>query len=73
LTSKAVVGTTDADGRVTFTLDRAGPWLLKATLFQESTDADIDWHSLFTTLTLQPSADIRTALQRLLGPQFAGQ
>lgn len=49
---KPVVGTTDADGRVTFTVDRAGPWLLKATLLQESTDADVDWHSLFTTLTV---------------------
>jgi len=49
---KPVVGTTDAGGRVTFTLDRAGPWLLKATLLQESTDTDVDWHSLFTTLTL---------------------
>jgi hypothetical protein len=37
---------------VTFKLDRAGPWLLKATLLQESTDAEVDWHSLFTTLTL---------------------
>jgi len=49
---KPVVATTDADGRVTFKLDRAGPWLLRATLLQESTDADVDWHSLFTTLTL---------------------
>jgi uncharacterized GH25 family protein len=44
--------TTDADGRVTFSLDEAGPWLIKGTLLEESKAADTDWESLFTTLTV---------------------
>jgi len=44
--------TTDAEGRVTFTLDEPGPWLLKGTLLEESRAPDTDWESLFTTLTV---------------------
>lgn len=44
--------TTDAEGRVTFTLDEPGPWLVKGTLLEESRAPDTDWESLFTTLTV---------------------
>ena len=44
--------TTDADGRASFTLDEAGPWLIKGTLLEASKAADTDWESLFTTLTV---------------------
>jgi uncharacterized GH25 family protein len=44
--------TTDADGRVSLTLDEAGPWLIKGTLLEESRATDTDWESLFTTLTV---------------------
>jgi uncharacterized GH25 family protein len=51
-----VLRTTDQDGTVAFTLDRAGPWLIKGTLLEESKAADTDWESLFTTLTLSAGA-----------------
>jgi uncharacterized GH25 family protein len=44
--------TTDANGRASFMLDEAGPWLIKGTLLEESRAADTDWESLFTTLTV---------------------
>lgn len=50
--SEATLRTTDGDGRVAFTLDRPGPWLLKGTRIVESTAADRDWDSVFTTLTV---------------------
>lgn len=43
---------TDADGRVTFPLGKAGPWLLRGTEVRKSTREDADWESDFTTLTL---------------------
>lgn len=43
---------TDAQGRVDFQMDRPGPWLLRATLIEESSAADTEWHSTFTTLSL---------------------
>jgi len=49
---KPVTARTDPDGRVVFMLDRAGPWLLRGTLIEESSAPDTDWQSLFTTLTV---------------------
>ena len=43
---------TDADGRVSFSFDKPGPWLIKATLLEDSKAGDRDWDSLFTTLTV---------------------
>lgn len=50
--AKAVMRTTDQDGRATFTLTAPGPWLLKGTLIEPSTAAETDWQGLFTTLTV---------------------
>jgi uncharacterized GH25 family protein len=50
--ARPALRTTDPEGRVTFTLQGTGPWLLKGTLLEESKAADTDWESLFTTLTL---------------------
>ena len=44
--------TTDAAGRVTFRLDRAGRWMLRGTDLRRSTKPGTDWESDFTTLTL---------------------
>jgi uncharacterized GH25 family protein len=44
--------TTDASGRVTFTLSKAGRWLLHGTDLRPSKRAGLDWESDFTTLTL---------------------
>jgi hypothetical protein len=41
---------TDAEGRVTFVLDRAGPWMLAGVDLRAGKDGD--WTSDFTTLTL---------------------
>jgi len=49
---KPVTARTDRDGRVVFMIDRAGPWLLRGTLIEESSAPDTDWQSLFTTLTV---------------------
>jgi uncharacterized GH25 family protein len=46
---------TDAQGRVTFRLDRPGPWLFRATLIQPAAERRSEWESVFTTLT----ADVR--------------
>ena len=43
---------TDSDGRAVFRLDRAGPWLLRGTLIEESSGSDRDWDSLFATLVV---------------------
>lgn len=43
---------TDADGRVRLRLDRAGWWLIRATLLERSSESDLDWRSHFTTLTV---------------------
>jgi uncharacterized GH25 family protein len=44
---------TDGEGRVSFELDRAGWWLLRATHIERSSKPDLDWESHFTTLTFQ--------------------
>jgi uncharacterized GH25 family protein len=54
--AKAKNGTiqkTDGEGRVSFPLDRAGWWLLRATHIERSAKPDLDWESHFTTLTFQ--------------------
>jgi uncharacterized GH25 family protein len=50
---KAVVKTTDAQGRATFRLDRAGRWLMRGTHLRRSTKTEADWESDFTTMTLE--------------------
>jgi uncharacterized GH25 family protein len=45
--------TTDANGRAMFTMDRPGPWLIKATLIRPSERRPGEWESQFTTLTLE--------------------
>ena len=44
---------TDAQGRVSFQLDRAGWWLVRATNIERSANPDLDRESHFTTLTFQ--------------------
>jgi len=44
--------TTDAAGRVTFRLNRAGLWMLRGTDLRRSVKPQTDWESDFTTLTL---------------------
>jgi Domain of unknown function (DUF4198) len=44
--------TTNADGEVSFVLDRSGPWLFAATELLRSTKPNLEWESLFATLTL---------------------
>jgi len=44
---------TDAEGRATFRLDRAGRWLLRGTDLRRSTKPSLEWESDFTTLTIQ--------------------
>lgn len=43
---------TDSTGRIVFTLNKAGRWLLRGTDVRKSTRSDIDWESDFATLTL---------------------
>lgn len=54
--TKGETGQTDADGRVTFRLAKAGAWLLRGTDIRKSTKPDSDWESHFVTLTLEVSA-----------------
>jgi hypothetical protein len=49
---KGVLKNTDGVGRATFSLDRAGPWLFRATRLSRSDRVETDWDSHFTTLTL---------------------
>lgn len=42
---------TDADGRVSFALASAGPWLVRATRIERASLPDADWRSWFATLT----------------------
>jgi uncharacterized GH25 family protein len=44
---------TDADGRVTFRLDKPGAWLLRGTDIRKASKPDTDWESHFVTLTLE--------------------
>ena len=47
------MATTDADGRASFTLAKAGPWLLAATELREKpSETAVAWESDFTTLTI---------------------
>ena len=48
----AVLRPTDEDGRVTVALDRAGPWLLRATRVRRAEPPDTGWQSHFMTVTL---------------------
>ena len=43
---------TDAQGRVTFRLDRPGPWLFRATLIRPVAGRHGEWESVFTTVTV---------------------
>ena len=56
---KPVATRTDRDGRVIFVLDRPGPWLVRATLIEESSAPETDWQSLFTTLSISVGKDGR--------------
>ena len=51
----ATTQVTDGEGRVTFQLGKAGPWLIKAIRIRAA-DSPGDWHSRFTTLTLDVGA-----------------
>lgn len=43
---------TDSDGRVRLRPDRAGWWLIRATVLEPASKPDLDWESRFTTLTI---------------------
>lgn len=43
---------TDAEGRVRLRPDRAGWWLIRATVVEPVSKPDLDWESRFTTLTV---------------------
>lgn len=53
---KGVTQRTDAAGRVTFRLDKAGRWLFRGTDIRKSNLAETDYESDFATLTLEVSA-----------------
>ncbi len=44
---------TDSTGRIVFTLNKAGRWLLRGTDVRKSVKSDADWESDFATLTLE--------------------
>jgi len=44
---------TDSTGRIVFTLNKAGRWLLRGTDLRKSAKSDADWESDFATLTLE--------------------
>ena len=54
--SKGETRKTDSAGRVSFLLDKPGRWLLRGTEVRRSSEADVDWESDFTTLTLEVAA-----------------
>jgi uncharacterized GH25 family protein len=43
---------TDSEGRVRLRFERAGWWLMRATVLEPSSKPDLDWESRFTTLTV---------------------
>jgi uncharacterized GH25 family protein len=43
---------TDSEGRVGLRFERAGWWLMRATVLEPSSKPDLDWESRFTTLTV---------------------
>lgn len=51
--TKGLLRATDAEGRVTFPLARAGRWLVRGTQLRRSSKPGTDWKSDFTTLTLE--------------------
>jgi uncharacterized GH25 family protein len=53
---KARLVATDAEGRLSLSLDQAGPWLLRATRLVPSAARPGEWESVFTTLTLEVKA-----------------
>ncbi|MCG3128764.1 MAG: hypothetical protein CHACPFDD_03655 [Phycisphaerae bacterium] len=56
-TGPAQTARTDADGRVTFTVDTDGMWLFATThMFDAPAGADADWESLWASLTLEARA-----------------
>jgi len=46
-----VVGRTDADGNVTFTIDRSGYWIVRLVHMVPSTEPGSDWRSYWAALT----------------------
>jgi uncharacterized GH25 family protein len=48
-----ILKTTDAEGRATFPIGRAGRWLLRTTHVRRSTKPEADWESNFTTVTFE--------------------
>jgi uncharacterized GH25 family protein len=54
--SKGETRKTDADGRVAFTLKKAGRWLLRGTDIRKASGGDADWESDFATLTIEVGA-----------------
>jgi uncharacterized GH25 family protein len=50
--AKPLLVKTDAEGRVTFRLDRSGPWLFRATLIRPVAGRHGEWESVFTTVTV---------------------
>ncbi len=53
--AKGVSEQTNAEGRVVFTLNLAGKWLVRGTELRKSSAPDIEWESDFTTLTIEVS------------------
>jgi uncharacterized GH25 family protein len=51
--ARPAMATTDAEGRVSFVLSKAGPWLVRATRIVASEIRFGEWDSLFTTLTVE--------------------
>jgi uncharacterized GH25 family protein len=54
--TKGSIKKTDAAGRVSFRVDKAGRWLLRGTDLHKSTNKDIDWGNDFTTVTFEVAA-----------------
>jgi uncharacterized GH25 family protein len=51
--SKGRIEKTNAEGRVTFRLDRKGRCLLRGTDLRKASQAGVDWESDFTTMTIR--------------------
>ena len=56
--TRGMIRKTDQDGRVTFRLNRAGRWLLRGTELRSATQAEEEWESTFTTLTIDVGSKI---------------
>lgn len=54
--TKGETGRTDAQGRVVFRINKAGPWLLRGTELRKAARRDADWESDFVTLTFEAKA-----------------